>query len=563
MRPTRLFIDIDKFKSVNSSFGLVVGDSLLLTVARRLQRHLGPQDTLARVGGDQFAMLLLAEHDPRELAVLAERVRRSLRAPIKIAGQEIVLTGSIGIAVYDGADDEPADLLQARPRSPCTAPSARGADRIEIFNAEMRAERDERVALESDLRKALEKKQLSVVYQPIIYLPTEELAGFEALVRWEHPKLGMLNPADFIPVAEESDLIVKLGSYVLLRAVREARALAEGAAARRSGRCSCRVNISSRQLFRPDLVQEMRHILGRAVVPKGSLRLEITESLVMENPEQATEVLRVAARRRRRAGARRFRHRLFVARLSQPLPVRHHQDRPRARAGERRERRAARPSCARSWRWRTSSARRSSPRASRPQEDVGFLRSIGCEYAQGFYYGEPMSERDVLQLLKMVRTAERKLRPRGLFRTKTKGKQRDKGACRRGESRTARRLRAQPHAEHARPPGPPATLPNSTVRPRPRPAQPQAAGMAQLLAQPGPPPPPHHMHASSPDDFAMPPPPPPMPADARAAPVHAFERARVFDAAARLRAAAAAVRRAGASCVPRRAVAASIRGAAG
>jgi diguanylate cyclase (GGDEF)-like protein/PAS domain S-box-containing protein len=289
VRPSVIFIDIDKFKSVNVSFGLVVGDSLLLTVARRLQSHLGAQDTLARVGGDQFAILLITEQSPQDLAGLAERVRRSLRAPIKIAGQEIVLTGSIGIAVYDGQTPTHLDLYKEAEIAMYRAKRG-GADRIEIFRPEMRSDRDDRVALESDLRKALAKNQIKVLYQPIIYLATEELAGFEALVRWEHPKRGLMSPADFIPIAEQSDLIVRLGSHVLLRAAHEA-ARWQRELPREERPLFVSVNISSRQIFRQNLIQEIRHILGRNIVPKGSLRLEITESLVMENPEQATEIL--------------------------------------------------------------------------------------------------------------------------------------------------------------------------------------------------------------------------------------------------------------------------------
>ncbi|MEQ1711884.1 MAG: diguanylate cyclase, partial [Hyphomicrobium sp.] len=289
VRPTIILIDIDKFRSVNQSLGLVVGDSLLLTIARRLQRHLGPNDTLARVGGDQFAIMMIAEQDPRELASLAERVRRSLRSPIKIAGQEIVLTGSTGIAVYDGEEEGVHDLLKEAEMAMFRAKRS-GADKIEIFKPEMRAERDDRVTIESDLRRAIEKKELRVLYQPIIYLPTEELAGFEALVRWDHPKNGMMNPAAFVPIAEESDLIVKLGSFVLMKAAQDC-ARWQKELPREGSALFVSVNVSSRQLFRQDLIQEIRHILGRGLVVPGSLKLEVTESLVMENPEQATEIL--------------------------------------------------------------------------------------------------------------------------------------------------------------------------------------------------------------------------------------------------------------------------------
>ena len=218
-------------------------------------------------------------------------MRRSLRAPIKIAGQEIVLTGSIGIAVYDGETPSHLDLYKEAEIAMYRAKRG-GADRIEIFRARdaLRPRRSRR-ARERSAQGARAKNQLKVLYQPIIYLPTEELAGFEALVRWEHPKLGLISPADFIPIAEESrpHRQARLATCCCARRTR-----------RRAGSRSCRaterplfvcVNVSSRQIFRQNLIQEIRHILGRNIVPKGSLRLEITESLVMENPEQATEIL--------------------------------------------------------------------------------------------------------------------------------------------------------------------------------------------------------------------------------------------------------------------------------
>src|SRR5262249_47035724 len=177
VRPALMVIDIDRFKSVNRRFGLVVGDSLLLTVARRLARNLGPQDTLARVGADQFALLLMSQSDPRELAMLAEQVRRSLRSPIQIAGQEISLTASIGIALYDGPEEDPGELLHEAEIAMYRAKRA-GADRIEIYRAEMRAEKDGMPALADELKRALERQQLKMMYQPIYYLPTEALAGF-------------------------------------------------------------------------------------------------------------------------------------------------------------------------------------------------------------------------------------------------------------------------------------------------------------------------------------------------------------------------------------------------
>jgi len=507
VRPSVFFIDIDKFKSVNVSFGLVVGDSLLLTVARRLQSHLGPQDTLARVGGDQFVIVLAAEQNPHELASLAERVRRSLRAPIKIAGQEIVLTGSLGIAVYSGGEASHLDLYKEAEIAMYRAKRS-GADRIEIFRPEMRSDHDDRIALESDLRRALAKNQIRVLYQPIIYLPTEELAGFEALVRWEHPKRGLMNPVDFVPLAEESDLIVRLGSHVLLRAAHEA-ARWQRELPRDENPLFVSVNISSRQIFRQNLIQEIRHILGRNIVPKGTLRLEVTESLVMENPEQATEILKWL----RGAGAELALDDFGTGYSSLAYLQRFPFDTIKIdRALVQSSGASEGPGSAIV---RSIVAlghelgKKIVAEGVETPEDVGFLRSIGCQYAQGFYYGEPMSDRDVLQLLKMVRTAEHKLRPRGFFRAKAKAKQKEQKARKKPQRQISAPLAARSNGEA--PPAtraPPATaaLPNSTVRPRaPRPGPPQ------------PPPPPQGMPAMPPQHggpLPLPPPasgPPPPP----------------------------------------------------
>ena len=415
VRPTVYFIDIDKFKNVNASLGLIVGDSILLTVARRLMRHLGPQDTLARVGGDQFALLLVAEQDPRELALLAERVWRSLRSPVKIAGKEISLTTSTGIAVMDGGEASPHDLLKEAEIAMYRAKRG-GADRVEIFRPEMRKETDERITMESDLRRALERNQIRILYQPIIYLPTEELAGFEALVRWEHPKLGLLSPIDFVPFAEQSDLIVKLGSHVLIRAAQEA-AKWQKELPRGDNPVFVSVNISSRQLFRQDLIQEIRHILGRALVPPGSLRLEITESVAMENPEQAVHVLEWL----RGAGAglsiddfgtgysslaylQRFP--FDTIKIDRGLVESSSGDGPGAAI--------VRSIVALAH----ELGKKVVAEGIEVAEDANFLRGLGCEFGQGFYYGEPMSDREALQLLRTIGKSERKLQRRGLFRSK-------------------------------------------------------------------------------------------------------------------------------------------------
>ena len=337
VRPALLFIDIDKFKSVNASFGLIVGDSLLLTVARRLGRNLGPQDTLARVGGDQFALLLLSQSNPTELAMLAEQVRRSLRAPINIAGQEIVLTASIGIALYDGPDEDPAELLREAEIAMYRAKRG-GPDRIEIFNAAMRTEKDSRPELESELRRAIEKKQLKLVYQPIYYLPTETLAGFEALVRWEHPTLGAPQPLR-VRAHRRGDGPDRQARLLRARP-RRARglALAEGAAAARLA------GVRRRQRLEPAAVQAGP---GQGGAPYPRPRRD-AEGLAAARdhrvagdgePGEGHRGAARAVRGGRRPGAGRFRHRLLLALLPQPVHLRHHQGRPLVPAGQRRERR--------------------------------------------------------------------------------------------------------------------------------------------------------------------------------------------------------------------------------
>ena len=405
-RPTVMFIDIDRFKNVNQSFGLVIGDSMLLTLARRLSRHLSPQDTLARLGGDQFAILLISETDPRQVAMFAERVRRALRTPMKISGKEIVLTASIGIVVFDGAQATAQDLLREGEIAMLRAKRG-GADRIEIFNPATRgSEEENRLPLESDLRRAIERQQIAVLYQPITRLASNQLAGFEALLRWDHPTKGRLGADDFVPMAEETGLITELGTYVLNQALEQAVRWHK-ALPRERDPLFVSVNVSSRQLFRQDLVQEIRLLLAREAVPKGTLKLEITESLVMENPERAVEILTWL----KTFGASlalddfgtgysslSYLHRFPVDTIkvdrslvrdsglngSTPLILKsiialaHELGKEVVAEGIETER------------------------------DAAYLRSIGCEFGQGYYYGEPMSAKDVASLLAALASQRKK-----------------------------------------------------------------------------------------------------------------------------------------------------------
>jgi diguanylate cyclase (GGDEF)-like protein len=407
-RPTIIFIDIDRFKKVNDNFGLVIGDSMLLTLGRRLGRHLNPQDTLARLGGDQFAILLISDSDPHLVATLAERVKRALRTPMKINAKEIILTASIGIVVHDGGQSTAQDVLRDGEMAMLRAKRG-GADRIEIFNPAMRGEDVSRVPLESELRMALERRQISILFQPITRLASNQLAGFEALLRWDHPTRGRLSSDDFIPVAEESGLIVDLGNYLLGQAL-EAAANWHKVLPRESDPLFVSVNVSSRQLFRQDMVQEIRLMLVREAVPKGTLKLEIDESLVMENPERAVEILTWL--------------KTFGASLAlddfgagySSLNYLHRFPFDTIKV----DRALVRDT---SLDGQTPHVLRSVVALAHElgkdvvaegvetAVDASNLRSIGCEFGQGFYYGEPMLAKDVAALLAAL-ASHRKRRQR-------------------------------------------------------------------------------------------------------------------------------------------------------
>jgi diguanylate cyclase (GGDEF)-like protein/PAS domain S-box-containing protein len=288
IRPTVMVIDLDRFKQVNDSVGIAVGDSILLTLARRLGRLLKPQDTLARMGGDQFGLLLLSEREPPRITAFADTIRRTLRAPITFNDRELLLTASIGLALVDNQPQRKEDFLKDAELAMYHAKRI-GGDRIEVFKPAMRTRKSDRTTLEADLRRAIERDEIAVVYQPIVWLEDRSIAGFEALARWDHPKMGRLPPSDFIPLAEETGMIVELGLSVLDRTARQLAAWQRSTRLRYPLFAS--VNLSSRQLLRQDLIQDLRTVLARSALARGSLKLELTESLVMENPEYAAQML--------------------------------------------------------------------------------------------------------------------------------------------------------------------------------------------------------------------------------------------------------------------------------
>lgn len=287
LKPSVFVIDIDRFKQVNEGLGIAAGDTILLTIARRLHRLLQPMDALSRLSGDHFAMLLVSEQDPAKVAAMADAIKKAMQAPISFAKREIVLTASIGLiswnANHDSADEmvKDADLAMHQAKR-------FGGDRIEPFRPAFRTLGTDRLQTESDLRRAIERQEISLVYQPIIHLEDRRIAGFEAQLRWNHPRRGSIPPSEFMPIAENCGLIGQLGLFAMQQAALD---LAGWQKQLGEMPISVSVNLSSRQLLRRDLVADVRSALSKASIPARCLRLELTESLVMHNPEQAVHVL--------------------------------------------------------------------------------------------------------------------------------------------------------------------------------------------------------------------------------------------------------------------------------
>ena len=287
IRPTVFVIDIDRFKQVNDGLGISAGDTILLTIARRLHRLLKQNDALCRLGGDQFGMMILSEQDPARIAGVAEAIKSAIRTPISFSKREIILTGSIGLITWTTSQASAEDMVKDAELAMHQAKRF-GGDRIEPFRPAFRTVGTEKLQFESDLRRAVERNEFYLVYQPIVRLEDGSVAGFEALLRWEHPRRGVISPVEFIPVAEGSGLIVQLGLFAMQRAAED---LVSWQKQLGDTPLSVSVNLSSRQLIRRDLVSDVRSTLLRAGLKPRCFRLELTESLVMDNPEQTNHVL--------------------------------------------------------------------------------------------------------------------------------------------------------------------------------------------------------------------------------------------------------------------------------
>lgn len=283
-----LFIDLDRFKVINDSLGHLVGDELLSAIAHRLEICLRDGDTIARLGGDEFTILLDGIKDYSDGQRVAERVQEVLEQPFRLAGREVFVTASVGIKYSCGGDEQPEDHLRDADTAMYCA-KALGKAQSQVFDARMHARALTLLEIESDLRRAMEREELEVHYQPIVALESGRISGFEALVRWPHPERGMISPTDFIPIAEETGLVIQIDRWVLKQACLQMRRWQE--ALPHTGQMKISVNLSCKQFMQPTIVEQVLETLRETGLDPSSLKLEITESVMMERGDYAMSVL--------------------------------------------------------------------------------------------------------------------------------------------------------------------------------------------------------------------------------------------------------------------------------
>ncbi|NRS50552.1 bifunctional diguanylate cyclase/phosphodiesterase [Brevibacillus sp. HB2.2] len=279
-----LFLDLDRFKDVNDSFGHDVGDMLLIEASKRLQACLKPGDVVARLGGDEFTIMQNQLLDRNEATALAEQIMYQLQRPFELDGHVFNVSCSIGIALYPQDGDNPEDLLKRADTALYTVKS-RGKNGYDFFDPTMESKSLERILMENEMRKAIEQEQFQIYYQPKIDIATSAMTGMEALVRWVHPELGIIPPNRFIPIAEETGMILALGEWILKQACKQNKNWHD-----QGYTLKVSVNLSARQIYQKDLVEMIKDILQETKLSPHWLELEITESIFVKM-EEATAVL--------------------------------------------------------------------------------------------------------------------------------------------------------------------------------------------------------------------------------------------------------------------------------
>jgi len=283
-----LFLDCDRFKLVNDSLGHFVGDRLLIAIAKILQNALRETDTVARLGGDEFTILLDDVRDIEEVEKVAMRIQMELSSPFTLEGHTIFTSASIGIVLSSLEPSSALDLLRNADIAMYSA-KERGKACYKIFDQTMYTQTIERLQIENDLRQALEQKEFLVHYQPIISLQTGKLSGFEALIRWQHPDRGLVSPLDFIPIAEDTGLIVFIGEWVLRESCHQLKTWQQQFPA--AAPLTIAVNLTSKEIREPGLIEKIDRILAETGLESHHLRIEITESMLMEHTQDTINVL--------------------------------------------------------------------------------------------------------------------------------------------------------------------------------------------------------------------------------------------------------------------------------
>jgi diguanylate cyclase (GGDEF)-like protein len=280
-----LFVDLDDFKVVNDSLGHGAGDRLLVELGRRLRTAIRPADTIARFGGDEFVVLCEDINEARDAVVVGERIVAAASEPFLLQGREMFVSASVGVAIAIDGEATPETLLRDADAAMYRA-KERGHGRVEVFDEALRTRIMERLDLENGLRRALQRDELCVYYQPEISLSQRRMVTVEALLRWKHPERGLLEPSEFVGLAEQTGLIVEIGAWVLNEACRQVMVWRG-----KGADVDVAVNVSARQLVQPDIVEVVRDALERTGLPPAALCLEITESAVMHDPEAALATL--------------------------------------------------------------------------------------------------------------------------------------------------------------------------------------------------------------------------------------------------------------------------------
>jgi diguanylate cyclase (GGDEF)-like protein len=280
-----LFFDLDRFKYINDTLGHDIGDELLKAVAERLKSNLRQEDTLARVGGDEFTLILPALHHVDGAAVVAQNILKALERPFSVSGQELFVSSSIGITFYP-FDNNEASVLSKNADTAMYAAKSRGGNNYQFYSEHMNEKASKRLEMERQLRYALERGELLLHYQPQVEASRMRIVGVEALLRWQHPELGLVPPAEFIPLAEETGLIIPISEWVMRTACIQGVAWLESGLA-----VSVGVNLSARQFTQPNLFETIRAILEETGFPPHLLDLELTESVVMQQGSETIAIL--------------------------------------------------------------------------------------------------------------------------------------------------------------------------------------------------------------------------------------------------------------------------------